>query len=283
MKRITSSVLVTLSLVMGLFVFGAPNASAAEVEWYSAYPSANNSTYMKWYEESERGPYSTSYPKVYNDSAYLTIYGYDETTYYEVITWDFNNEDYSYCGTAYEVNVMPPDGAELTSVKIVADFYGGHPDCFFGYSLNGGTDWTYSSVYHYYQSLVWTVTDLYAWDDDNLNSTSTQVGLWAHPPYGANYQLDYLGWYIGWMAEEDGPWAPPDFPTEDDSGFDFSINADSIPIILGLVGMVGVVAIPAIGIYVYRHGNEDAVTVFVKILAAFMVFATFFMLAFVAD
>ena len=284
MRRVLPIAAITAMLMLGAFTFSAPNASAALVEWYSAYPSANYGQYTKYYNYQTYGPYSTTPPTIYNDSAYLSIYGYDSATFYEVITWDFTNEEYEYNGTDYEINYLPPDGAEITEVYVVARWYNHHPECYMGYSLDEGATWTYSDIYVSYRQTSWRVTDLYDWDDEDINTTDTRIGIWVNPLYGNNYLLDYLGWYIGWMAEESGPWTPPDFDTGEwggaDFGYDLIYTGEGIIALLGLVGFIGLIGLPAFAYWSWKNGAESSkIGLFVKMLVVAMFLLTMVMVS----
>lgn len=273
------------ALVLSAFTLTAMNTSAELVEWYSAYPSAEYATYEKFDDYTSYGPYSTNGPRWVNDSTYLNIHGSSNPMYYEVITWDFNNDSYYYDGTDYEVNFLPPDGAEITFIDVVADFYGTQPpECYLAFTVNGGSTWTYSDPFPSYWSLHWRVTDLYDWDDDAINNTNTRVALLVTTEYLNLYRLDYLGWYIGWMAEESGPWSPPDYDTDwggADLDFNIIYNVGGILGVMGLIGFVGLIAIPAGAIVLYRNDpGQGRINLFIKMVVMWMFCLTMVMVNF---
>jgi hypothetical protein len=265
-----------------------PNASAADVAYYSAYPSANNATYEKWVGAAHYGPYPSSGTKVYNDSSYQDIYSSDIETYYKIIAWDFNNDDYEFVGTEYQVNVLPPTGATILDVKIVAKFsaYTTHPTVRMAYSLNSGSTWNTSSVYYSYQSVTWDVDSLEDWTPENINTTTTMIRMEVYPDaLYTHYYVDYIGWYISFLGAEGGPYDPGTGPGEDDDsgadiGLDLIYSGEGIIGLLGAVGFVGMIAVPAFAIYAYRNSpDETRIGLFVKMLVLFMFCLTMFMVS----
>ena len=281
---VTYLVLVAATLSIGATSPALVSADAVSYYW-TWQPSANYSAYLNVpQDESGDAPDSQIADAVSEDLYYAA--GGSSWSY---ITANFTNDTWSspYPTLPYVVDTPIPDNATIISITLTAKFMTASPAGYLIYSLDGGSTYNPFSpelIDAGYGPMYCNITSMETWTPGMINTTDFWVrGLFSCEA-GAHYYLEYLGYICyysvpdatGYIPGEDDP--PEDEEDSVDWGdYDVVYTAEGIIMVFGLVGMVGMMAMPAIGVYVYRRGDGDAISVFVKVLAAFMIFLTFFM------
>ena len=279
--RATITVLVASAFLASMFAITPSglvmNASAADPEYgyfETRGPSANNSTFYR-INPDPTGP-NLAYGAQIEFDGYSNQLEHSSDATFWLECSDYSNESYP-SSTEYETI---PENATIREVWIVAEFTANRPDM----SLRLNTeDYEYSNSTYVgggYGSYFWNVTDLQDWDHDLLTDNETVVGILASTDAYVQYYVSYLGFYKivwqGWYEGEAGEGAG-DPPDEGGADVGYDIVYTNIPGLLGFMGFFGMIAVPAFGVWVARNGeSECAITLFVKILAAwFFCFAMF--------
>lgn len=290
MKR-AIAVMVVLMLSMGCFLITPTTVSATELTfWSSASPPAYNCSYWTVYPRYSTGVTEVEGPKVNNDLVTQDLYG-STGVYKWVKTNDFTDigswvDPESNSSYIEPVAWMPPSDATITSVLVSASFTNYRPDMVLSFSVNNGSSWTSSSIISgstepFMGQWSWNVTTLATWTPALLNSTDVWARMKASPVTGFHYYLDYLGFVVYWWAEREGGGSgggTGDPGTSESRDYSFVYTADGLIGIIGIIGFCGMIAIPALGIWTYRHNQgEGRLSIFVKMLVLFMFCLTCFM------
>lgn len=269
------------------------HADAAETTWFrSYYPPSNNATYYT-ITGKPYGVYSTDATKVAEDDLTKNLGTASDGIIRVHQTNDFTNDGAWVPmpnDTAFtSVGHMPVPGANILSVSVHALFAGTFPEStyfpemYLQVSLNNKSSWSSSSliaggiVPATGYSASWNVTGLTTWTPELLNSTYIWAQLRAYPLEGYDYLLDYLGFIVLWSAEVEGGgtgWIPGTDPEEDSGSWEpnywFITDEGGIIGILGFIGMIGMIGVPAYAVIMWKRGDEDKMSVFVKTLVVFM-------------
>lgn len=293
MLRSKISLLVVPMLLLSSFglLFVATESAKADTFYYGSWlPSSLNSTYWTVYPHYS-GSETSEYEVQVAYESYLDLYTTSSGLLRYVETNDFNNTDYNDLNESDEyVWYMPPSNATVTSVRVIALFIYQFPETVLYYSTDDESTWETSSVYPAggggispYGAVTWNVTSLESWTPALLNSTDTWVKAKFTPVGGQHYYLDYLGFIVTWYYDVPGGGEDPiEDPETGDDGADIGwdiIYGEGLIGTLGALGLIGMVAIPALAIWVFRNTDEGKMNVFVKMLAAFMIFLSFFMVS----
>lgn len=281
-------------LVLALLILSISSISqrvVAETNYYVTYhPSANNATYQYNYGKIQYGPVPSSDIYFADDGYYEAIYTSYSGVVYTLISNDFNRENWYDPEIDGYVGYLPPDGANITSVWVIAKFLSWNPETTLHYTIDGGNNWNMSSTWGagaYYVTLTWNVTSLETWTPLLVNNTDFKVKCTMYPAASIAYFVDYIGIRVHWnIDEEDGEGSedPQDDPETGDGGWDFSyefiMDNGGIIGMMGVIGFIGLIAIPAGAIVIYRssHG-EGKIGTFVKTLVAWMFCLTLVLLA----
>ena len=241
-------------------------------------PSANDSSFYR--SSPDPTDPQNSYAIEVAEDSYLEKLYYTDDSIYVAQCSNFSNESGPYWAEEYAT--MPED-AEVLKVWLYAHFTYYRPDLSFRITANGSTDSLY--VAGGIGGCYWNVTSLRDWDHDMLFNESTKVIILTYCDAGVSYFLGYVGyWFIQWYgyydeeAEEGG-----EGDGGGDGGYEFEYDviytAEGLIGVLGLVGLIGMVGTPALGVWVMRNSDEGRINIFVKMLAMFMIFLTFFMVS----
>lgn len=287
-------------LVAGLLLLSlaaVPMNAKAETYYYvTSFPSANNSTYQYNYGKLQYGPVPCTGITKASDTYKQVVQAPYSGVLYTMTSNDYTRADWVDPEWGGYVGTLPPDGANISAVWVVALFTYQYPDLYLHYSIDGGdtyntSDVIESDIYTWqlpYTAVMWNVTSLETWTPALVNNTDLFVKLTMTPPYGVYYSIDYLGIRLTWSIDEEegeGSEDPPDDPESGEGGwnftYDFIMLDGGLVGVLGLVGFIGIIAIPAGAIVIYRNDpGEGRINLFIKMLAMWMFCLTLVMVNF---
>ena len=246
---------------------------SAEVEYgyfQTLFPSSNNSTFYR-FQPNPTSPVSAPGAQIMYDGESQHIY-YADDAYYELTCSDFSNESFP-TGPQY---ATIPENATILEVWVAAFFSNYRPPLSLGVSAAGGA-FNSTLTDSGYGPYFWNVTQYADWTHDLLVHDDTTVAFLASTFGGYNYYVGYLGFYKiiwqGWHEAEGQDQPPPEpyVPPEDElpgPALDY-ITEFGIMGILGFIGFGGMIALPAAGIWIHKHGGgESKISLFVNMLAA---------------
>ena len=268
MLRMSISLMVVFTLLVGTLSMAAYDAEAYEGTYYTYRPSSNNSTIYRIGQTP-----GAAYGSQLLWDGYTTDFSHTSDAWWYLETSDFNNpewygeEEYGWQGF---IGDMPPDNATIVSVSLIAFFVTYQPFLQFFISAN---DEVFNEQFDVgFGTLSWNVTALYDWTPQMLSNETTAITLVMYTEANLNYRVSYLGFgTIHWTGWDEELPSDADPPAEDDDGYDagYDIVYTNIPGLLGFIGFIGLIAVPAAGIWVARNGqSESHIELFVKILAA---------------
>lgn len=292
-KRPVFIIFMTACLFIASMCCITNHAKADITYWSTAAPVSHNSTRDIYYGHYHADLGDIPEAQVINDGNKVDLYG--PVAYTNVITThDYTNlsewVDPGESSYREPVGFMPPGDATVTAVFVYVVFTQYRPSMNLAFSINNGSSYTESSTFAesrelFMGALTWNVTSYTDWTPELLNSTDLLAKGYFYPVAYTHYYLDYLGFVVYWEGDYAGGGDLGGDPDEEeyDTGpsysFDQIMSEEGVIAISGLVGLIGMVMTPTIGIYIYRHGNEETGSLFIKMLVLFMFCLTFFMVS----
>ena len=265
MLRMSISLMVVFTLLVGALSMAAYDAEAYEGTYYTYRPSSNNSTFYRLFQTP-----GAAYGAQVAWDGYSLDFSHTSDDIYWLETSDFNNSLWYGEDELGIYGDLPPDNATITSVSLIAEFVTHQP--FLTFYFYGPSGLNFDQHFDEgYGTLIWNMTGLMTWTPQILSNVSATAALLMNTEGNIDYTISYLGFdIIQWEGWSENPPAP-DPPTDDGDGWDpgYDIVYTNIPGLLGLIGFMGLIAVPAAGIWVARNGkSESHIELFVKILAA---------------
>lgn len=274
--------------------------AATDYTYQTMYASAYNSSYYGTYFATGWPPttyYDPDPPEpmyevqVQNDSYLEDLYAYSSAILLYIKTNDFTNplHHLPWYGNTLGGTLMPelpPDNGTVTILSVCIQYLFKNSAAPYGilkYSIDDQATWESLEVYG--SSVVqWNVTSMESWSPGLLRSNELWVQYVSTPAPGIHYYMDYLGISVKWSA----PYALDGYPgfippeeelPEGETDYDTFFVSTNIVGLLGFVGLCGAIAVPALAVYVYRNGDEGRMVTGIKMLAAFMIFLTLFLIS----